>query len=115
VDLDGSPDSKATFSAQEAICGGPVITDLMGGSPDEQRGRYHDASPIELLPLGVPQEFFAGRMFAAQAAPYDAATTRAGDELRTTLLPDAGHFVFIDPQSEVWPRVLSGVRHLLRP
>jgi hypothetical protein len=66
-----------------------------------------------MLPLGVRQEFFAGRMFAAQAAPYEAATKQAGDAVRMTVLPQAGHFVFIDPQSTVWPDVLAGVRRLL--
>jgi hypothetical protein len=90
-----------------------VITNLLGGSPEEQPDRYRAGSPIELLPLGVRQEFFAGRMFGAQVAPYEAATKRAGDALHTTLLADAGHFVFIDPQSDVWPQVLAATRHLL--
>jgi acetyl esterase/lipase len=112
VDLDGPPDLKATIPMQQPICGSPVITNLLGGSPDEQPERYHAASPIELLPFGVRQEFFAGRMFAAQVAPYETATKRAGDMLHTTVLANAGHFEFIDPQSEVWPQVLAAVRGL---
>jgi pimeloyl-ACP methyl ester carboxylesterase len=61
----------------------------------------------------VPVDFYAGRMFAAHAAPYEAAAKRAGDDVRTTVLADAGHFVFIDPQSDVWPQVLASVRRLL--
>jgi acetyl esterase/lipase len=113
VDLDGPPDLKATIAVQQPICGSPVITSLMGGSPDEQPERYRTASPIQMLPLGVQQEFFAGRMFAAQVVPYEAAARQAGDTLRTTLLAEAGHFVFIDPQSEVWPQVLAAVQRLL--
>jgi acetyl esterase/lipase len=113
VNLDGPPDLKATIPVQQAICRAPVITNLMGGSPEEQSERYRAASPIELLPLGVRQEFFAGRMFAAQADPYEAAAKRAGDTLHSTVLPEAGHFVFIDPQSEIWPQVLAAVRRLV--
>lgn len=113
VDLDGPPDLKATISVQQSICGSPVITNLIGGSPDEQPERYHVASPIALLPFGVRQEFFAGRMFAAQVGPYETATKQAGDVLRTTVLANAGHFVFIDPQSDVWPLVIAAVRRLL--
>lgn len=113
VILDGPADLKATIPLQQPVCGGPVVTDLIGGSPDERPDRYRDASPVELLPLGVRQAFFAGRMFAAHVAPYDAATKRAGDSLQTTVLADAGHFVFIDPQSDVWPRVMTSVRRLL--
>jgi hypothetical protein len=53
-------------------------------------------------------------MFATQVAPYESATSNAGDALRTTLLAKAGHFVFIDPQSEVWPQVLASVQRLLK-
>ncbi len=113
VDLDGPPDLKATIPVQQPICGTPVITNLIGGSPDEQPDRYRAASPIELLPLGVRQEVFAGRMFAAQVPPYEAAAKKAGDDLHTTVLANAGHFVFIDPQSDVWPQVIAAVLRLL--
>jgi len=52
-------------------------------------------------------------MFAAQAAPYEAAVARTSDSLLLTTLPEAGHFVFIDPRSEVWPQVLTVTRRLL--
>jgi acetyl esterase/lipase len=113
VDLDGPTDLKATIPLQQPVCGSPVITDLLGGSPEQQPSRYHDASPIELLPLRVHQEFFAGQMFAAQVAPYETAARKAGDTINTTPLPKAGHFVFIDPQSDVWPEVIASVRRLL--
>jgi hypothetical protein len=74
---------------------------------------YRAGSPIELVPLGVRQEIFAGRMFAAQVPPYDAAARQAGDVVHTTVLANAGHFVFIDPQSDVWPQVIAAVRRLL--
>jgi hypothetical protein len=108
--LDGPLDLKAAIPVQKPVCGTPVITNLIGGSPDEQPERFRAASPMELLPIGVRQELPAGRMFAAQYAPYATAAIEAGDTLRTTLLPDAGRFVFINPQSEVWPEVLAAVR-----
>ena len=113
VDLNGPADLKAILPEQQSICGTPVITNLLGGSPEEQPERYRAASPIELLPFGVRQEFFAGRMTAAHAAPYETATKQAGDVLHATVLPTAGHFVFIDPQSDVWPEVIAAVRRLL--
>jgi acetyl esterase/lipase len=113
VDLDGPADLKATLPLQQPVCGAPVVTDLLGGSPEERPERYRDGSPIERLPLGVPQAFFAGSMFAAHVAPYEAASKRAGDTVVTTVLPTATHFVFIDPQSDVWPQVIGSVRRLL--
>jgi acetyl esterase/lipase len=112
VDLDGPTDLKATIPLQQPICGSPVVTDLIGGSPEERAARYHDASPIELLPLGVQQVMFAGQMFGAQAAPYETAARRAGDLVQTAV-SDASHFVFIDPGSEVWPQVAAAVQRLL--
>jgi acetyl esterase/lipase len=113
VSLDGPADLKATIPLQQPVCGAPVITNLMGGSPEERSERYRDASPIELLPLGVPQAFYTGRMFAAHAAPYETAVKQTGDTVETVALATAGHFVFIDPQSEVWPQVMKSVRRLL--
>ena len=113
VNLDGPPDLKATLAVQQPICGRPVITQLLGGSPDAQPVRYREGSPIELLPLGVKQEVFAGAMFAAQAAPYEAAAKQAGESPRMTVLPKQGHFDFIDPQSPLWPQVLAAVRRTL--
>ena len=113
VNLDGPGDLRATVPFQQPICGAPVVTDLVGGSPEERPDRYRAASPVELLPLGVRQVLFAGAMFAAQAAPYETAARAAGDQIQTTVLPKAGHFVFIDPQSEAWPQVQESIRQLL--
>jgi hypothetical protein len=66
-----------------------------------------------MLPLGVRQEFFAGRMFAAQAPAYEEAAKRAGDAIHTVVLSGAGHFVFLDPESAVWPQVLDSTRAVL--
>ncbi len=52
-------------------------------------------------------------MFATRVAPYEAAAKPTGEDLRTTVLANAGHFVFVDPQSEVWPQVIACVRRLL--
>jgi acetyl esterase/lipase len=113
VNLDGPADLRATLAVQQPICGSPVITDLIGGSPDQWPARYKAASPIELLPFAGQQAFLAGRMFAAQAPPYEAAAREAGSAVRTTVLADAGHFVFIDPLSDVWPMVLEMIRGMV--
>ena len=113
VDLDGPGDLKATLPMQQQVCGAPVITQLLDGTPEDRPQRYREASPIELLPLGVPQEFFAGRMFAKQAPAYEEAARSAGDKVNTVVLAQAGHFVFIDPGSAVWPQVVRSTRALL--
>jgi hypothetical protein len=113
VDLDGPPDLKAVLGVQTQICGSPVITQLLGGTPEERPQRYREASPIELLPLGVRQEFFAGRMFAAQAPVYEEAARRSGDAVHSVVVPEGGHFIFVDPGSAVWSQVVRSTRALL--
>jgi acetyl esterase/lipase len=110
VDLDGPGDLKAVLPMQQQVCGAPVITQLLGGTPEEVPQRYRDASPIEMLPLGVRQEIFAGRMFAPQSRGYEEAAKRAGDSVNAMILPEAGHFVFIDPESAVWPKVVQSIQ-----
>jgi acetyl esterase/lipase len=112
VDLDGPGDLKATLPLQQPVCGAPVITQLMGGSPEERAQRYREGSPVEMLPLGVPQEIFAGRMFAAQAPAYIEAAKRAGDTVNAAIAAQSGHFVFIDPGSSTWPQVVKAIRAL---
>ena len=113
VDLDGPGDLKALIPRQQPICGGPVITELIGGTPEEHPERYREASPVEMLPLGVRQEIFAGRMFAAGAPAYEEALRRAGDAVHSVVLAQGGHFVFVDPGSAVWPEVVRSTRALL--
>jgi len=113
VDLDGPGDLKATLPMQQSVCGAPVITQLLGGTPAERPERYRESSPIEMLPLGVRQEFFAGRMFASQAPVYEEAAKRAGDVARAVVLSEGGHFIFVDPGSSAWPEVLRSIRALL--
>jgi acetyl esterase/lipase len=113
VDLDGPGDLKATLPLQVPVCGAPVVVNLIGGTPEEQPQRYREASPAEMLPLGVRQEILAGRMFAAQTPAYEAAAKSAGDTVHAVVMKDAGHFVFLDPGSTAWPEVVKSTRALL--
>ena len=70
--------------------------------------RYREGSPIEMLPLKVPQEIFAGRMFATQTKANVEAAKREGDAVNATIAEKAGHFVFIDPGSSTWPHCGEG-------
>jgi hypothetical protein len=85
----------------------------MGGSPAERPDRYRAASPIQLLPFGVRIHAFTGRAFGEQNTAFDAAAKKGGDSIESTNIPTAGHFVFIDPQSDVWPQIVAAVRRLL--
>jgi hypothetical protein len=97
---------------QERVCGAPVITQLMGGSPDDYAARYEATSPATLLPVGVPLVTHAGSIFGEQAERFHALAEQAGERIKTVVRAGAGHFVFIDPESAEWPGVLDSVLRL---
>ena len=94
-----------------------AAAELLGGSPDQMPERYAVASPIEMLPLGVPQVLIHGT--ADDDVPFElserycAAASAAGDDCRLVTLPTLGHFELIDPLSAAWPHVHGAVVHAL--
>src|SRR5262245_20276509 len=53
VNLDGPVDMKAFEPVAEQICGAPVISQFLGGTPAENPERYRDSSGSSFLPLDV--------------------------------------------------------------
>jgi acetyl esterase/lipase len=88
-----------------------AVGELLGGDPQQAAEAYALASPIELLPLGVPQMLLHGD--ADDVVPYElsqryhAAARAAGDDCTLVTLPATGHFELIDPRSTAWPHVLT--------
>src|SRR6185503_14652027 len=76
VNLDGPADLGAALSVEKQICGSPVITQMMGGTPATRADRYRAGSPVEMLPYGGQQVFLAGAMFGSQVDPYTAAAKK---------------------------------------
>jgi hypothetical protein len=53
-------------------------------------------------------------MFGSQVVPYTEAAKKTGETIATaTNFAKAGHFLFIDPQSEIWPEVVRSVQRTL--
>jgi acetyl esterase/lipase len=115
VSLAGISDLR-TFSVGSAYCNASVPP-LLGGTADEVPERYRQASPIELMPLRVPQRLLHGaldtyvpveqsRMFADRARSL-------GDDVELTVLPAIGHFDLIAPWSRAWPTVERTVMKVL--
>lgn len=94
-----------------------AVRALMGQSPLEAPGRYATASPMALLPLGVPQLLVHGTdddtVPYAIAEGYAVAARAAGDTVTLLALHGAGHFEPVDPGSRDWPIVLKAVLHTL--
>jgi acetyl esterase/lipase len=94
-----------------------VVEKLMGGKVESHPERYRAASPAELLPLGVPQRLIHGAKDASvplrMSEVYADAARARGDDIRLTILPHAGHFEPIAPDSDAWPSVEKSIRELL--
>ncbi|MBI1293478.1 alpha/beta hydrolase fold domain-containing protein [bacterium] len=98
------------------ICGGAIV-ELLGGAPNERPERYAQASPVELLPLGVAQWHIVGSHDAIVPPAYlqaHVAIAEKHNAVRLDILPNAAHFEVVDPQSEAWATVRGAVLQLLK-
>jgi acetyl esterase/lipase len=84
---------------------------LLGGSPMKWPARYDAASPIERLPLGVPQLVVHGDaddvVPISIARGYAERAAAAGDRCELVELPDCGHDEHLDPSSAAWRTVTA--------
>jgi acetyl esterase/lipase len=90
---------------------------FLGGSPEEVPDRYAAASPVALLPLGIPQLLVHGTVDDSVpfelSEKYVGAAHVAGDEATLLALPGAGHFEVIDPLAREWPAILAAIKGLV--
>ena len=90
------------------------VEPLLGGAPDSVANRYADASPLQRLPLRIPQAFVQGDrdpiVSATSVRAYVDAATKAGDNAVVVPLPSAGHFETAAPLAETeaaWRKALQ--------
>ena len=93
-----------------------VVDDFLGGSPDEVPDRYDFASPIEQLPLDIPQKLFHGTNdddvpFEISQRYVQAAQFR-GDDAELIALQGAGHYDVVDPGTKEFALVRHAVVRL---
>lgn len=91
---------------------------LVGGSRSQNPERYAQASPIELLPLGVPQILITGSedgiVPVHLGADYAQAALRAGDDVKHIIVDNAGHHEYNAPTSVTWTAIRQSVLSLLK-
>jgi pimeloyl-ACP methyl ester carboxylesterase len=84
---------------------------LLGGSPMKWPARYDAASPIERLPLGVPQLVVHGDaddvVPISIARGYAERAVAAGDPCEFAELPGCGHMEHLDASSDAWRTVTA--------
>jgi acetyl esterase/lipase len=106
-----APDLEGLSAA--GTCGN-VIDKLMGGSPADHADRYAAASPMKLMPVGVPQTLIVGaldRSWAPIGRLYSARAREAGDSTVTLIeAPESGHFELVAPKTTTWPIVIRELK-----
>lgn len=115
--LGGPGDLRAFARIDCDICGSPVVARLLGGAAAEVPQHYAQASPIEMLPLGVRQILITGEHDAAVPQElgdaYVVAACQAGDDARHIVVPGAAHHEYCSPCAATWPFVLQAARTLI--
>jgi acetyl esterase/lipase len=88
----------------EERIGDTEVSNLLGGSPEEKDERYRLASPIEILPLSVPQLIIQGKedeaLPIAWTRDYASKVRKLGGYIDLVEMDKGGHFDFIDANSE---------------
>lgn len=117
VSVDGPPDLEADRTIEQSVCGGPVVTQFVGGTPAEFPRRYREGSAAGLLPIGTRQEIFVASSFGPQwislFKQYVAAAEKAGDHARLLMMDSAGHFDGINPHAPAWQTVMASIQSLI--
>jgi len=106
VPLAGVTDLRRAWALQ--LSGG-VVRQFLGGTPDQVPQRYASTSPIELLPISVPQRLLHGT--ADDVVPFEMSERFAekSHNAKLVLLKGAGHFELIDPRAREWETVRKNI------
>jgi len=95
-----------------------VVGRLLGGSPEQVPERYDSASPLALLPLGVPRTTLVHGT-RDTSVPYEIsrryieAAVASGDAAELVTLPEIDHFEIVDPRTQAWQSVLRSARQAI--
>lgn len=94
------------------------VDQLMGGTDTQQPARYAQASPLALLPLGVPQVLVQGGKDPIvpldRVAAYAEAASAKGDAVTQRIEPALGHFDPAVPQTVLGAQAVRAALELLR-
>ncbi len=91
--------------------------ELLEGTYDQVSERYAEASPIQLLPLGVKQLLVHGHLDShvplVVSLNYKLTAERAGDQVKMIELPTYEHFKLINTHIDSWTMIEEGIINML--
>jgi acetyl esterase/lipase len=97
--------------------GNGAVASFMGGLPAIYPERYGSASPLRLLPIGVPQVLVHGLGDAvvppAMSESYAARAAAAGDSALYVPIEQMGHRQVTDPAGAAWPIIAGHLEAML--
>lgn len=95
--------------------GRACVQRLLDGCPEDRPERYRAVSPLELLPIGVPQRILHGSadhvVPASESRRYVEVASACGDA-RLEMLPGIGHRGLLLPRPEVLGPLLQALQEL---
>jgi acetyl esterase/lipase len=93
------------------------VANLMGGTPKEYPDRYHFASPIDQLPVRIPQILIHGDLDedvpAELSLKYYQRAIDLNDQVDLKILAKTDHFILIDPISTAWQSAIDSLNKLV--
>lgn len=108
VAIDG-PSGLADFIGMDAdVCGGPVISQLVGGTPAQTPTRYAQIEVPDHLPLSTRQLLVQG-LWVDEVKPYIARARAAGDHVTVLHPDDARHFNILLPAEPQGAAVVDSI------
>jgi acetyl esterase/lipase len=117
VNLAGTIDMSQNIAHMTDECSDPVVSEMLGGTPESVPLRYKQVSANTMVPLGVPQTLIWGEydniVPQSLAQEYVNIANKAGDRVQLIVLPAVGHFETPSPFSSAWPAVRKAIRTLL--
>ena len=117
IALGAATDLRKLEPTDEEVCGDDVIEKLVGGLPEEVPERYQYVSPIEFLPIRVPQTIIIGAqdmpILLEHSKAYVAKAKSIGDDVQLLIVEHASHHEVVAPGSSAWLTVRSAVLSML--
>jgi acetyl esterase/lipase len=115
VAIDGPGDLAPFIGFDRQVCGQPVITQLMGGTPAAHPDRYDQGTPLRQTPLGVPQYLVASQVLTPDAAAaYRSSATAKGDRVQVMQTAGSDHFNIIAPGEPQWAEIEAMILQAFR-
>ncbi len=117
ISLAGPTDLRGMAERTKVVCGGDVISKLLGGTFEEVSNHYRNGSPAAMLPIGVNQIIIHGSDDPAVppelGQAYVEAAKSVGETIGFIIVPKTSHFELIAPWTSSWPIVEASVKSLM--